>query len=414
MSPITSCAFFALCALLCASQPVEKLPVLRQLPSEVVFADHKELLLECATEGKEEGVKYKWTKDGKPLTSNTKVDQRGDEGTLIFKNPSKDDEGAYQCYAESPLGVATSRLVHVRRAHIDVPSVNVQKHKPVEGKTYKLECKIPNSYPKPEISWILQTEKSKGDVKGERFTISDEGDLYISSVAKEDTGNMQYICVGKSPAVDSEVVLAKHVLEDVVPSKEANHEMVQQYVTKDTTLKAGESVYLYCIYGGIPLGHPDWFKDGVDINNNSKDRVTRYNKSVGKRLIIKEVLLEDEGSYSCVIDNEVGKVQKHTFQVKVVSAPQFVKQPVQKLIVKQGQDVTIPCQVRAVPEAKLAWSFNSDKLPERLQAHTSSQGNVAVSDLVIKGVQKSDSGYYGCRAQNEYGDVYAETLVYVQ
>ncbi|XP_045782007.1 hemolin-like [Maniola jurtina] len=414
MSSITSCAIFAVCALICASQPVEKLPVLKQLPAEVVFRDYKELVLECATEGKEEGVKYEWLKDGKPFTPISKVSQNGNEGTLIFKNPTVSEEGVYQCLAESPLGVASSRLVHVRRTFMDTPKVELQKHTPIEGKTYKLDCKIPNAYPKPEIEWMVESDKSKEVVAGQRFTISDEGDLYMSNVTKEDTGNKKYLCMAKSPALDSEVVLAEHVLVDVVGGKEGDHEVVQQYVTKDTTLKAGESVYLYCIYGGNPLAHPDWFKDGKDINNSPKDRVTRYNKSVGKRLIIKEVLPEDQGEYTCVIDNEVGKVQKHTFNVKVVSAPQYVKQPEQKLIVKQGQDVTIPCQVQAIPEAKLSWTYNSKNLPEKLHAHTSSQGNVATSDLVIQNVQKSDSGYYGCRAQNEYGDVYAETLVYVQ
>lgn len=91
-----------------------------------------------------------------------------------------------------------------------------------------------------------------------------------------------------------------------------------------------------------------------------------------------------------------------------------MKQPEEKLIVKPGQDVTIPCQVRAIPDAKISWTYNTKDLPAKVQPQPSSQGNVAVSDVVIKDVQKSDTGYYGCRAQNEYGDVYAETLVYVQ
>ncbi|XP_023939785.1 hemolin [Bicyclus anynana] len=412
MARITSCAVLALCVLLSASQPVEKLslPVLKQLPSEVLFRDHKELVLECSAD--DVGVKYTWQKDGKPFPDQQAKVERN-EGTLVFKDPTKADEGVYTCIAISSLGAATSRPVHVKRAYLEEPEVAVKEHSPVEGKTYKLDCKIPDSYPKPEISWVLKTDKSKNNVRGERFTISDEGDLYISSVTKEDTGDTEYVCVAKSPATDSEVVLAKHVLKSVVPSKEVDHEMVQQYVTKDTTIKAGESVYLYCIYGGNPLAHPDWFKDGKDVNNGPKDRVTRHNQSVGKRLIIKEVWLEDAGEYSCSVDNEIGKVQKHSFHVKVVSAPKFIKKSEQKLVVKQGDDVTLPCHVRAVPEAKVSWTFNGSR-PSRTQPVTSTQGNVVVSDFIIKNIQKSDQGYYGCRAENEYGDDYVETLLYVQ
>lgn len=86
-----------------------------------------------------------------------------------------------------------------------------------------------------------------------------------------------------------------------------------------TSIALCNSVWWWHCFFSSPLAHPDWFKDGKDINNSQKDRVTRYNRSVGKRLIIKEVRPEDEGEYSCVVNNEVGKVQRHSFHVKVVS-----------------------------------------------------------------------------------------------
>lgn len=110
--------------------------------------------------------RYTWLKDGQPLSHSKEA---RNDGTLVFKDPSKVEEGVYQCLVESPLGVASSRLVHVRRAFIDTPKVNLEKHTPVEGKTYKLDCKVPNAYPKPEVVWYWQTETGKEVVQGQRF-----------------------------------------------------------------------------------------------------------------------------------------------------------------------------------------------------------------------------------------------------
>ena len=122
-------------------------------------------------------TRYSWLKDGKPFSLRSDVSQKENEGTLIFKKPVDSDEGKYQCLAETKFGVASSRIVLVKKIFIDKPQVSLQKHKPVNGKTYKLECAIPKSYPKPEISWIVKTGNEAKPVAGAKFTISPEGKL---------------------------------------------------------------------------------------------------------------------------------------------------------------------------------------------------------------------------------------------
>lgn len=78
--------------------------------------------------------------------------------------------------------------------------------------------------------------------------------------------------------------------------------------------------------------------------------------------------------------------------------------PEKVMQVKVGEDVTIPCKVSGIPQPKVIWSQNAKPL---------SGGRATVTDngLVIKNVQKDDKAYYGCRATNEYGDIYAEVLL---
>ncbi|CAH2100561.1 unnamed protein product [Euphydryas editha] len=422
MSAITKIVILAVCAAICASQPVDKLPILKELPSSEIGigTPEQEITIECATVDKDPNVKYSWLKDGKPYTPHANVVKRVDEGTLIFKKPDRSDEGQYQCLAQTEYGVASTRVITLKKRFMDPPNFTLKKHKPIEGKPYKLDCTIPRSYPEPEITWFRKSLTDANDNKpvfGQRLTISDQGDLYFSNVTKEDAKpGYKYVCYGKAPDSGEIVELAEHILEDVLPNKEPiNNDVIEQYVTNEKTVKAGDSTYLYCIYGGNPLAHPDWFKDGKNVNNGPKDRVTRHNKSVGKRLVIKDVWVSDEGEYTCVVDNEVGKSQKHTMHLHVVSAPQFLKKGQPKLIVKSGQDFTIPCEAAGVPAPELSWSLNAQRLPsERAALEPQSRGNSSSAELRVRRARESDAGYYGCRATNDHGDVYSETLVSVQ
>ncbi|XP_050359620.1 hemolin-like [Nymphalis io] len=400
----------------------QKLPVLKELPAEILFrvGGNSELVLDCTTVDKEAGIKYSWLKNGKPLTPNADVIQSSNDGTLIFKKPAKSDEGQYQCLAQTDLGTASSRTVNVKRTYIDVPKVDLKKHKPNEGNIFKLDCSIPNSYPKPEIVWLYQYLSDASisrTIINQRITTSPDGDLYFTSVTKEDASPVhKYVCTAKSPAVDDYVVLAEHVIEDVVSGEAKQSELVKQYVSGDMTAKVGDVTMIYCIYGGTPLAHPEWYKDGRNVNGDPKDRVTRYNRSAGKRLLIKETWISDQGEYTCIVDNEVAKTQKNTIRLTVVSAPKFVRERQPTLIVKAGEDVTIACQAAGVPAPELSWTYNAQTLPpgDRITLNKSSRGNTTVADLTIKNVLIEDKGYYGCKGINDNGKIYAETLVYVQ
>ncbi|CAG9574884.1 unnamed protein product [Danaus chrysippus] len=415
--------FLAVCVVICsgAKLPLQDGQVLKEAPEEVIFrADKPELVLECSTEDKSQApIRYTWFKNGQKFEPTGDVSQRDNEGTLVFKNPKKDDEGKYQCLAQTDAGTASTRIINVKLAFIDKPIIKQQKHKPIEGKTYQLDCEIPNSYPKPEIQWIFQSLSDPSisrNILDKRITLAPNGVLYFSNITKEDTSSEhKYVCVAKTLSGD-EVVLAEHVIEDVTPSSGTDNELVQQYVSSNVIGHVGKVTMIYCIYGGTPLAHPDWYKDGKNVNNNPKDRITRYNRTAGKRLLIKETWTEDEGNYTCIVDNELGKPQEHTISLSIVSAPQFTKKSEPKESITSGKDVTIPCQVAAIPAAKITWTYNAKKLPEnnKIVISQTTQGNITVADLTIKNVQNTDTGYYGCSATNEYGDNYAETLLIVQ
>lgn len=74
-----------------------------------------------------------------------------------------------------------------------------------------------------------------------------------------------------------------------------------------------------------PLAFPDWTYEGKNVNNQPGDRITRYNRTGGKRLLIKDTYLSDQGTYTCTVDNGVGKPQTHSVRLTVLSEYLFGK-----------------------------------------------------------------------------------------
>ncbi|CAH2062248.1 unnamed protein product, partial [Iphiclides podalirius] len=418
-------AALAALAVLCSSQPVEQPPTLTEVPASILFAEsdpQQHLTLPCATTAPSQNVKFEWQKDGKPFDWGGRSDviRRDGEGTIVLLQPKSTDEGRYQCFASSDAGVASTRMITVTKAYLPVPKIAVQRHRPVEGQPFKLDCPIPPSHPQPKIEWRLRFETDPNvskEVSDGRITVSPDGTLWFSNVTSSDAyDNFKYTCLASSPATAEPVALAEHYIEALEPNKGQDYsEVVEQYTTENTTAKVGDVTMLYCIFGGSPLAHPDWFKDGRDTNNSPQDRVTRYNRSKGKRLLIRETWTEDQGTYTCTVDNGLGKRKEHTMYLTVVSAPVYEKKPPTYMSVKEGQEASIPCSVLGIPSPAVTWTYNATPVAKRegLTISQTVQGNRTVADLHIGRAKKTDGGYYGCHAINENGDVYAETLLHV-
>ncbi|RVE42461.1 hypothetical protein evm_012891 [Chilo suppressalis] len=415
---VYSFAFALTILVLVTSQPADLPAVLKELPEEVLFRVGEPFELNCEVEsGDNSNVKFEWLAEFKDLKANPNVKQNDQK--LVFKEMKESDEGLYQCTAETSAGIASTRHVKLRKLYINVPKVSTQKVTPVEGRPFQLACPPVEGYPKPKVEWM---KKSVANGVLETFLspriFSPQGDLYFSNATEEDVSKeFHYVCLVTSPAVDKKVPVVEWEVQGLAKDdKPSDHEVVRQFVSGDLTAKVGDVTEIYCIYGGNPMPHPDWWKDGVNVNNEPGDRVTRYNRSKGKRLLIKDTLLEDDGQYTCVVDNEAGKVQNHTMHLTVVSPPKFLKKPEKRINVKVGQELILPCEFEVKPAGEVAWTHNTKVVRDGPTNPKNSAPYNTIkyeNNLKIDKVQKSDSGYYGCRVTNSFGEAYAETLVVV-
>ncbi|XP_050519351.1 neuroglian isoform X1 [Diabrotica virgifera virgifera] len=395
--------------------------IVKQPPTdEVLFQvessgeNDKPFYIECEAIG-EPAPKYYWIKNGKPFawqTYDDRISQQMGRGTLSITKPSDVDLGQYQCFAENQYGIATSNSVFMRKAELN----SFKATQPLtltgnEGEPFKLTCQPPDGWPKPIVHWIfLYTNGGFKTINSSRMTLDPEGNLWFSNLTKADvTDNFMYACAATSPT-KYEYKYGNRVLLNVVSSgvsaSQNKHEPVLQYVTrKNEVAYRGKRAELFCIFGGTPLPQTVWKKGGKLVQ--SSDRITQGN--YGKSLIIKVVDFDDEGSYTCEVSNGVGEAKSYSISLKVLAVPYFIKEP-ERVNAAEDETIEFSCVAGGVPEPQIKWIHNGKPIEEALH---NPRRKVFNNKIIIEGLQKNDTGNYGCNATNSLGYVYKDVYVNV-
>ena len=122
-------------------------------------------------------------------------------------------------------------------------------------------------------------------------------------------------------------------------------------------------------------------------------------------LQILHVLKSDSDAYFCSAGNVLGSVERKTLLV-VVSLLRFTVKPPAMVALLSGETLTLTCSATGDPQPVISWRKQGGQLP----AGRSQQSN---GDLVIRGFQKSDTGYYICVATSA-GVFDIETVTYTE
>jgi hypothetical protein len=230
----------------------------------------------------------------------------------------------------------------------------------------------------------------------------------------------------------------------------------------DVTVVDGEKAVLECRVAATPSAEVTWFVDNVEIRRSEEVEVT-YTEDGWCRLVIKDVMVADEGEYTVKAVNEAGmcistayltvlpgagmeprtprtakelveqeslmRLEKREEHHRVVMetkqrtefeetitvkskglAPQFTTK-LEAREVLAFQEVILECHVIGFPEPEITWFQDGRQITST--EHIRLEYTEGICRLIIDSITVNDEAEYMCEARNEHGvaNTWAEVLV---
>ena len=296
------------------------------------------------------------------------------------------------------------------------------------GEEVRLVCPMEGN-PAPMIDWFKDGEKI--DQFWTRFK-PNRRQLRIRDAGPTDSG--RYTCRGvngfgsEEVAVDLIVIdpaefpdLADGQLPDIAPPELAADTVTAR---EEFEKKQGDVFTVACSVSGRPMPRVAWFKNGVELI----DGIESISESTS-RLRVRNLRVEDSGTYTCVGRNMAGDVRKDyrlTVRNTLLENPVFYNTPTNQTVAA-GETASLDCRVQSALPPTIKWLKKLDPdetfrdvevisvgkesyriidrygTAEPSVRRGSSASEVYTSQLELANVKVSDSGMYICFVTNSMG-----------
>ncbi|XP_011371414.1 neurofascin [Pteropus vampyrus] len=301
-----------------------------------------DLLLECIASGVPT-PDIAWYKKGGDLPSD-KAKFENFNKALRITNISEEDSGEYFCLASNKMGSIRHTIsVRVKAAPywLDEPQNLIL----APGEDGRLVCRA-NGNPKPTVQWMVNGEPLQSappnpnrEVAGDTIIFRD---TQISSRAV-------YQC---NTSNEHGYLLANAFVSvlDVPPRMLSPRNQLIRVILYNRTR-------LDCPFFGSPIPTLRWFKNGQGSNLDGGNYHVYENGS----LEIKMIRKEDQGIYTCVATNILGKAENQV-RLEVKDPTRIYRMP-EDQVTKRGTTVQLECRVKHDPSLKLTVSWLKDDEP---------------------------------------------------
>ncbi|XP_051873885.1 leucine-rich repeats and immunoglobulin-like domains protein 1 isoform X2 [Pristis pectinata] len=215
---------------------------------------------------------------------------------LHLRNVKFSDEGRYQCMITNNFGSTYSTraklTVNVLPSFVKTPrDITIRT-----GANARLECAA-TGHPTPQIAWQKDGGTDFPAARERRMHVMPEDDVFfIVDVKTEDMG--VYSCTAQNIAGAISVNASLTVLE--TPSL--------IYPLEDQTVVIGETIALQCMASGSPSPRITWLKGDEPLVVTKRHHFTPGNQL----LIIRNVVSDDGGKYTCEMSNPLGTERAHS------------------------------------------------------------------------------------------------------
>ncbi|XP_078358886.1 hemicentin-1-like isoform X2 [Oculina patagonica] len=400
-------------------------------------------------------LKYTWLKNGEKMRKrrmdpylNTSI------WYLALKNLVPDDSGKYTCIVSNPYGsinhTYTLQVVAKPRSR-PILEKGLPKNTTVQiGDNATMTCIVLVSGTLPDFRW-LKWEKSVtsmpklgDDLENGLYRLIDphyykfiqvEGnygaELRITNVTEEDFG--LYTCfVSNHIGNDYNSAFLSEYVKPTAPVRVTTPTVGK--ITEENTRNAsiedkypprfqgtpklqynaevGEDKRLRCVVTGQPPPTITWSKDGKPLQLSERVR----NLSSNKTIKIKQVRLGDQGNYTCIAENALGKINltlklhvrqdvKTNYRTTESRAPTFSDPSMLKRAFRAwpaSHSIRLKCLATGALPLKYTWLKNGEKMPKR---EMDPYLNTSIWYLKLKDLMPDDSGKYTCIVSNPYGSI---------
>lgn len=292
------------------------------------------------------------------------------------------------------------------------------------GEEIKLICPVEGN-PAPMIEWFKGDEKidfqftrykpNRRNLKIRDASVSDSGRFYcrgINGYGKEQI-TIDLIVIDPLEFPD----LPEGELPDISPPSFST-DTLKARVEYDK--KVGDTITVSCTVSGKPYPEVSWYKNGVQMFNNIEF------SGETSLLRIRNLKVEDSGTYTCVGRNMAGDLSKD-YRVSVrntmLDNPIIFNTPTNQTV-KQGESASLDCRVQSAIHPTVKWLKKLDprerysdieiitvgeesyRIIESLGINPSMSDikkEVYVSQLELVNVKPSDAGMYICFVTNIMG-----------
>ncbi|KAM5147900.1 hemicentin-1 [Mantella aurantiaca] len=295
----------------------------------------------------------------------------------VIANVSSHDEGYYDCFVTSSVGIGQARTF------LDVneppPVIKASDNITINiGKHAILTCDVLSTV-RYNLTWLRNNlDLRQATVSG--IEILTNNSLKIKSVDITDAG--EYVCFASN---EGGTATASVILTVQDPPRV----LVEP---KNVTFTKGLRIRLKCSARGYPVPQIIWTHNDMFLTYSSRYVITEDGS-----FVIKNAMEKDSGLYTCVAANIAG-TDRQTSAFIYIEAP-VVTVVRKEMLIAIDTETNMECKTTGIPEPQVDWYKGDVKL------NTSSQIFIdhILGTLKIKKTQYIDAGEYTCEARNEVG-----------
>ncbi|XP_062273055.1 hemicentin-1 [Scomber scombrus] len=319
--------------------------------------------------------RLRFTRSGITL-GEEKLFQHSAKASWEIAHTSAEDEGLYECIAQSSAGQgrALTQLTIREPPPVLKPAVNVTSS---VGGMAVLACQVEGSM-RHNLTWHRAGHTIRA--RSGRVKLLSDSSLQISGVRSQDAG--EYHCVATNAHGDIRITVWLLVPE--APSVVV-HPQRQAF-------SRGDEIRLVCSASGSPPPKLFWSHGNMFLTN--RPRLSLHQHGV---LSIRGALPEDAGNYTCLASNEAGTASQSVSLIYAEVPTITVVQQV--VLVAVGGDATLECQAKGIPSPLVRWFKGELEVGSAPFVEQDERRGT----LHIRGVQEVDAGQYSCVASSPAG-----------